>query len=100
ISKLRKNLDTLISNGEWVRARLSGNTEVDVERCDLKVKEWDKSVERALKGTEYEHSWISGVGLTNPEDESQLSGFDWHFAVHRNYMFKCLIQLKKIRDSL
>lgn len=93
-------MDGLISKGEWIKARLTGKTEADIDRYDLRIREWDKSIEKVLKGTEYEHSWRSNVGLTNQDDEAQFVGLEKFLTVDSNYMYKRLARLKEIKDSL
>ncbi len=100
ISRLRKNLDNILQKGEWISARLTGNTESEFDKYELKIQEWDASVEKVLKGTEYEHSWKSNIGLTKPENELGLVGLENFFTVLRNYMALRLTRLKEIRDSL
>ena len=100
ISRLRKNLDGLITKGVWIKARLTSTSEATYDKYSSMIREWVESVDKTLKGTEYEHSWRFDVGLTNPEDESQLVVLERLNAVDRNYMFRRLTRLKEIRDSL
>jgi len=99
-SKLKRDLDKLISKGEWITARLTGFTETDIDKYDTRIKEWNTSVMNVLKGMEYEHSWTSDVGLTNPEDESQFSGLKKFLVIDKNYMYRRLTRLKEIKDGL
>ncbi len=100
-SRLKKSLDELISEGEWVSVLLRGSTDADVDRCEDHIQQWNISVDKVLKGTEYEQSWKSNVGLVSPEDLSGLVGkYVVVFAAQRNYMALRLSRLKEIRDSL
>lgn len=99
-SRLKKSLDKLMSEGEWVRALLTGDTEADYDRCEDHILQWNTSVDSVLNGTEYDLKWKSNVGLVPPEDLSGLVGLPVQFAAERNYMALRLSRLKEIRDSL
>ena len=100
-SRLKESLDVLISEGERFSVLLRGDTEADFDRCEDLIQQWTMSVDRVMKGTEYELSWKSNVGLVPPEDLSALTGrFLLVFAAERNYMAQRLRRLKEIRDSL
>jgi len=100
IARLRRELDIQIEKGVWIKARLTSTSEATYDKYSSMIREWVESVDKTLKGTEYEHSWKFDVGLTNPEDESQLVVLERLNAVDRNYMFRRLTRLKEIRDSL
>jgi len=99
-ARLKSNLVSLIAKGEGILARLTGNTETDIDRHELRLREWDASAAKVLKGTEYEKSWTSDVGLANPEDEFQLVGLAKMLTTQRNYMYRRLQRLEEIKNSL
>ena len=101
IARLRKDLDELISKGEWISTRLTGDTVADIDKHELRLQEWDVSITKVLKGTEYENSWRSNVGLTKPEDESHSQGLERLLLnTQKNYVALRLTRLMEIKSSL
>ena len=98
--RTKNKLDKLMLEGERIRVILGGNTEADYDRGEDHTQQWNVSVDRVMKGTEYEQSWKSSIGLTIPEDLSGLVGLPLRFAAQRNYMAQRLSRLKEIRDGL
>lgn len=97
---LKNNLVVLISSGERILTRLTGDTEADIDKHEEQIREWDASVINVLKGTEYEKSWTLDVGLENPENELKPVLLARMLVIQRNYTHRRLKRLEEIRISL
>ena len=100
IADLKRNLGVLIIKGERIKSRITGTTEVDIDRCESMVQDWDGRVRKVLKGTEWVQFYESTTGFTKPESESTGDLVQQTLAIHRNYMALHLRRLKEIWDSL
>jgi len=100
ISRLKKNLDKLITKGEWIRGIMGGDTDTDFDRNEDHIQQWALSVAGVLKGTEYEQDWKRNVGLVVPEELPEVLGLTLRFLAQRKHMAQRLSRLREIRDSL
>ena len=100
IFKVKRELNVIITKGVWISDRLGGNTEHAIDKNEGRIRDWDTSIEKVLKGTEYEYNWRDNTGLSKPEDESKVQGLEKALTVQRNYITLRILRLQVIRDSL
>ena len=97
-------LSKLVSEGEYIRARLTGEGWNAVDRYNDMISNWISRVEISLTKDEYQ-LLCSNTGIEKPEDETindagDIGAIKNALAVNRNYMYIRILRLKEIINKL
>ena len=98
--RLREQLCTLSTRGQWIKARLISKDEKTYDKHSNMISDWVQSVMDTLISPTDKHTFQSDSGLEDPEDIKGETGLAQFNIVDRNYIFKRLARLEEIIDRL